>query len=90
MLLSQNPGIDAIPIDESECGKCNICVAKCPAKAASGRSWNISIQRSEFFDAFKCREMCNELARKKLNVDARICGICVAVCPVGNKPCVSK
>jgi epoxyqueuosine reductase len=83
MLLNQDPGVNAKPVDESECGKCNICVVKCPAKAVTGKSWNINIQRSEFFDAFKCREKCNELARERLNVDARICGLCVAVCPFG-------
>jgi epoxyqueuosine reductase len=85
MLLNKDPGINTVPVDESECGKCNICVIKCPANAATGKSWNINVQRNEFFDAFKCREKCNELARERLNVDARICGICVAFCPAGKR-----
>jgi epoxyqueuosine reductase len=85
ILLRQNPGIDAIPVEKSRCGKCDICVVKCPANAANGKSWNIRIQRDEFFDAHKCREKCNELARYRLNVDARICGLCVAVCPIGTR-----
>ncbi len=85
MLLRENPGISSAPVNESECGKCNICVIKCPAQAANGKLWNIHVQRSEFFDAFKCRRKCNELARQRLNVDARICGLCVAVCPYGKK-----
>jgi len=83
MLLKDDPGISTAPVNESECGKCNICVLKCPAHAISGKSWNINIKRSDFFDAFKCREMCNELARTRLNVNARICGLCVVVCPKG-------
>jgi epoxyqueuosine reductase len=81
MLLNKDPGINTVPVDESECGKCNICVIKCPAKAISGKSWNINIKRSDFFDAFRCREKCNEFARDLLHVDARICGLCIAVCP---------
>ncbi len=83
MLLNQNPGVYSIPVEESECGKCNVCVVKCPANAANGKLWNINIHRNEFFDAFKCRQKCNDLARQRLNVDARICGLCVSVCPLG-------
>ena len=31
----------------------------------------------------KCREKCGELAKERLNVDERICGLCVSVCPKG-------
>jgi epoxyqueuosine reductase len=85
ILLRQYPGIDSIPVNESECGKCNLCVAKCPANAANGKLWNIAIKREEFFDPRKCREKCGELAHEKLMVDARICGLCVSVCPYGKK-----
>ncbi|MFH0841911.1 MAG: 4Fe-4S double cluster binding domain-containing protein [Bacteroidota bacterium] len=83
LLLKENPGVNSKPVDESECGKCNICVVNCPAQAITGKPWNINIQRSDFFDAFRCREKCNELARERLNVDARICGLCIAICPYG-------
>jgi epoxyqueuosine reductase len=82
MLLNQKPDSLPFPVEESECGKCNICVVKCPAKAANGKLWNTKIHRDEFFDAHKCREKCGELARKKFNIDIRICGICVSVCPI--------
>ncbi len=83
ILIDSDPGETAIPIDMSKCGKCNICVEKCPAGAANGMLWNINVHRDEFFNAFKCREKCGELAKQKLNVDERICGLCVSVCPVG-------
>lgn len=69
------------PVEHSECGECNLCVEECPANAASGDHWNIGIERDQFYNAFKCREKCKELA---IN-NAPICGICVAVCPMGNK-----
>lgn len=83
MLLNQDPGIDSVPVEESKCGKCEVCVVKCPANAATGRLWNVNIRRNDFFDPHKCRKKCNELARQRLNVDARICGLCVSVCPLG-------
>ncbi len=85
ILLKQDPGINSTPVEESKCGKCNICVVKCPAKAANGKLWNTNVYRDEFFNAYKCREKCAELTRQRLNVDERICGLCVCVCPLGNK-----
>jgi epoxyqueuosine reductase len=85
ILLKQYTGTLAIPVNESRCGRCVICVEKCPAKAASGKLWNIATHRDEFFDAQKCRDKCSELAKQRLDVDERICGLCVAVCPLGKK-----
>jgi len=73
------------PIDISRCGNCNICVDICPAKAANGKLWNITTDREEFFDPFKCRDQCAEFGWTRLGIDARICGICVAACPVGQR-----
>jgi epoxyqueuosine reductase QueG len=85
ILMNKKPDNDSIPIEESKCGKCNICVEKCPAQAANGELWNIKVLRDDFFNPYKCRETCGELAKQRLNIDKRICGICVSVCPVGKK-----
>jgi epoxyqueuosine reductase QueG len=74
-----------IPITKSRCGTCTLCVDRCPAGAANGKLWDIRVRREEFFDAHKCRETCGKLARTRLNVDRRVCGICVSVCPIGKK-----
>jgi epoxyqueuosine reductase len=73
------------PVDVSRCGRCNICVDICPAKAANGKRWDITVDREEFFDPWKCRNQCAEFGRLRFGIDARICGICVAACPVGQK-----
>jgi epoxyqueuosine reductase len=73
------------PIDKSRCGTCNICVDICPAHAANGKLWDINVKRDEFFDAWKCRKQCAEFGRTRLGMDARVCGICVAACPIGQK-----
>jgi epoxyqueuosine reductase len=83
ILLVQDPGCIEAPVEQSECGDCNICVLKCPAQAANGLLWDIYTHRDIFFNAFKCREKCGELAKQMLNVDERICGLCVNVCPKG-------
>lgn len=71
------------PVSRSYCGSCTICVDACPAKAANGLLWNKDVGRDEFFDPWKCREKCTEFGRVKLGANARVCGICVAVCPIG-------
>lgn len=71
------------PYLESKCGTCKICVEECPADAATGDLWNSGLDRDEFFNAFKCRAMCRTLGHKMIGKDKRLCGICVAVCPVG-------
>jgi epoxyqueuosine reductase QueG len=73
------------PIEISRCGNCNICVDVCPIKAANGKLWDITVDREKFFDPWKCRSQCAEFGKIRLGIDARICGICVAACPVGQK-----
>lgn len=83
ILLKPALGLTTVPVNKSECGKCNVCVSKCPAKAATGQLWDINIDRNEFFNPWKCREKCTELGKLLLKQDRGICGICVAVCPKG-------
>jgi len=72
-----------IPVTESQCGDCEICVENCPGEAASGKLWNDSLDRDEFYDAFKCRDACRKLSRERLDKKVSLCGICVSVCPFG-------
>ena len=73
-------------IDKSQCGSCDLCVDICPAKAANGLLWDITVKREDFFDPWKCRKQCAEFGRIRLGLDARVCGMCVSVCPVGRNP----
>ena len=83
ILLREPVVSESKPIDKSKCGSCRICVDICPAQAATGTAWNINIDREIFFDPWKCRNQCAEFGRSRLSMDARVCGICVAACPVG-------
>ena len=83
-ILLKDPVIpESKPIDISRCGTCNICVEICPAKP-NGKIWDITVDREEFFDPWKCRNQCAEFGRTRLSKDARVCGMCVAACPIGN------
>ena len=75
-------------INRNFCGKCMSCVEACPANAATGQLWNTSIDRDQFFDAHKCRNQCKIFGDQFIQ-DIHICGICVAVCPIGDGEFVS-
>ena len=85
VLTTVNISNSGVPIDESQCGSCNICVKHCPAKAATGQLWTTSIDRDVFFDPFKCREYCRQISAERIKKEISICGICVSVCPKGKK-----
>jgi epoxyqueuosine reductase QueG len=74
-----------VPINESRCGTCRICVDTCPAKAANGIPWDIHTPRDVFFDPFKCRKYCREISKRSLSLDISLCGKCVMVCPMGKQ-----
>lgn len=75
------------PINKSECGNCDLCVKNCPAKAATGLSWNSTIDRDSFYNPFKCREFAREISANNIHKEISLCGICVSVCPKGKENC---
>ncbi len=85
ILVDHPVEIARIPIDKSRCADCEECVKACPAQAATGALWNVSVHRDSFFSPFKCLEKCKELTRQNFGMKVSICGICVAVCPIGQK-----
>ncbi|MBP7866959.1 MAG: epoxyqueuosine reductase [Acidobacteria bacterium] len=73
------------PVTKGRCGTCRVCIDGCPAGAVSGAPWDVSVDRDALLDARKCRNQCTEFGKRYFDGDIRICGICVAVCPVGRK-----
>ena len=86
ILLSEQIPLLNNPIEKSRCGTCDVCVVKCPAQAANGRLWDIDTERDLFFNAYKCRDQCGKFGMALFQKETRICGICVAVCPLGKNP----
>lgn len=84
-ILIDHPIECGTPINESRCGKCNLCVQKCPAEAANGKLWDITVHRDEFYNPFKCSQKGRELSNKSYAKKESVCGICISVCPFGKK-----
>ena len=64
-------------IVEGRCKDCRACVDACPAGCGRDVQWRAGMARDELFDAAACRHQMTLFD----NVDAQICGICVAACP---------
>ncbi len=68
------------PVVHSYCGDCMMCVDSCPGKAPSGKNWDPTLHRDEFWNAEACFLCCEDA--KTINLEsAQVCGICIAVCP---------
>ena len=72
-----NPGIPLKNDCDSECG---FCVTICPAQAFTGRLFDPKEPRELRMDANACYM---HLDARKEQTGARVCGLCVAVCPHG-------
>ena len=79
-LLTDAPFPTGMPVTESRCKDCHVCVDICPGKAPSGKHWKVGMKREEFFDAQACRKAMDKLADPR-GISRHICGLCVANCP---------
>jgi len=66
--------------ETSNCGSCKTCVVTCPAEAITGELWFFGEPRNKIFNAHACNK---HLKIQEQRVGETICGICVAVCPIG-------
>ncbi len=80
-ILTNTPLETAQPIDMSECGNCNECTDACPARAISGKLWNVGMDRDTFYNAAFCRKTARERAMKGFGIEITQCGKCIEVCP---------
>lgn len=84
-ILTNAPLTCSTPINESLCGNCTACADACPGRAVSGKLWNVSMDREEFFHALDCRKAARALAKERLDKEITLCGKCVFVCPYTKK-----
>jgi len=80
-ILTDAPLKTAQPINKGKCGDCMICADACPAGAVSGKEWDISMKREDFFDAEACKKQCRERSMRGFGGTHTICGKCIEVCP---------
>ena len=84
-ILTDAPLQTAEPVNSSLCGDCMLCTKNCPAGAVSGKLWDVSVYRDEFFDPVKCRKTARERARLGFGGEnITICGKCIEICPYTN------
>ena len=80
-VLTDAPLPTAQPCDVSRCGSCEACVVCCPAKAIIGTEWQVRLERDNMLKP----EACDKLRMERSNAagvsDARLCDVCIAVCP---------
>ena len=70
------------PMDE-RCGECVQCVEICPMQAFTGAPFRAEEPREKRFDARKCERYFD--AMKAKDTETAVCGLCLYVCPYGNK-----
>jgi epoxyqueuosine reductase QueG len=66
----------------SQCGACQACVDICPVNAYIGVPFDPSEPREARFDAHRCWDYFQQRGEQ---VGAKICGLCVYVCPFGQQ-----
>ena len=69
------------PITKSKCGKCSICKDACPGNAISGKEWNYTLKRNEFYDDKKCEKYALKVSEQNLGKPDTVCGKCIYACP---------
>ena len=80
-ILTNAPLKTGIPV-KPKCGKCVKCVDGCPGGAFTGKDFTPSEPRDSRMIATKCF---NYLKERENKIGTRTCGLCVYVCPWGQK-----
>lgn len=84
-VLTQAPVPITLPVIAGRCGRCARCVSACPAHALEGATWRAGLPREAMVDIWACQRKAEELLWKRAGQHDTVCGICVAVCPMGAK-----
>jgi epoxyqueuosine reductase len=84
-VLTLAPLPAALPVVTGRCGTCGRCVQACPAQAILGTGWHAGTPRESLVNAWACQRKAEELLEQRIGQSDTVCGICLAVCPVGAK-----
>jgi epoxyqueuosine reductase len=84
-VLTDMPLAAGDPVTAGRCGTCVACARLCPARAIKGVEWEAGLERETLVDAWSCYETARRLLRERVGAKNAVCGVCVAVCPVGRE-----
>lgn len=84
-VLTRAPVPTALPMVAARCGRCERCVRACPAHALQGETWRVGLPREALVDIWACQKKAEALLWQRAGQHDTVCGICVAVCPIGAK-----
>lgn len=84
-LLTNAPLVCDRPIAHSRCGKCMLCVRKCPAQALKGALWEAGMEREKIVDVRKCYKKQVDIMYRETGIETDLCGRCFAVCTYTQK-----
>jgi len=86
VVLTNAPLNCGTPIIKSKCDPdCKICTDICPGDAPLGGLWEVGVDRDKFFNAHACRAAGRARAKRLLEVEETVCGLCVSHCPFTKK-----
>lgn len=82
-VLTNMPVDYNMPIDDSKCGACDLCVRACPPIALVGSNWDKSVVRESLVSARTCS---THMSKHYKHIGRGVvCGICIKACPVGSE-----
>ncbi len=84
-ILTDAPLECAVPVTESGCGGCHLCVDACPAGALKNAKWSAGMERDEIVDVYKCYDKQLEIMKRETGIETDLCGKCFAVCAFTQK-----
>lgn len=77
-VLTNAPLDPDVPVCESLCGECDLCVKHCPSGAVTGRAWSREEPLKKIVNYEKCSSLKKE---RRLFEEKPNCGLCVTICP---------
>jgi len=77
-VLTNAPFEPDVPVNESLCGECDLCVKHCPSGAVTGGVWSRAEPLKKIVNYEKCRSLKKE---RRLFDEKPNCGLCVTICP---------
>ena len=80
-VLTDAPLDIGTPILKSKCGKCMECRDACLGGAISGKEWNYTLKRNDFYDDKKCEKYALKISEENLGKPDTVCGKCIYACP---------